>query len=169
MTNDTSPNRNPSLSRPWMPNYGLPATQPDPDTANWDQAREQLTAARNYWLTTANPAGRPHAMPVWGLWLDEAVIFSTGRDSRKGRDLAANPEAVIHLESGDDAVILEGAVEEVTNPALLARFAEAYEAKYQFSPDTTNPQDATYALRPRVAFTWRERDFVESAARWTFQ
>jgi nitroimidazol reductase NimA-like FMN-containing flavoprotein (pyridoxamine 5'-phosphate oxidase superfamily) len=169
MTDQPQEKREPVLSRPHMAaGYGLPSTAPDPDRTSWEQARGLLGAARNYWLSTAGPSGRPHAMPVWGIWLDEAVLFSTGRNSRKGRDLTANPEVVIHLESGDDVVILEGAVEEVTDPAVLARFADAYEVKYQFRPETADPQDATYAVRPRVAFTWLERDFVESAARWTF-
>jgi nitroimidazol reductase NimA-like FMN-containing flavoprotein (pyridoxamine 5'-phosphate oxidase superfamily) len=148
--------------------YGLPAEPSEAGPADWQRAREQLVAARNYWIVTCGAGGRPHAMPVWGVWLDDALLFSTGRASRKGRDLAANPRVVAHLESGDDAVILEGAVEELTDAATLARFADAYEAKYAFRPDTTDPANVTYALAPRVAFTWLEADFVRSATRWTF-
>jgi Pyridoxamine 5'-phosphate oxidase len=47
----------------------------------WDWARRRLIAAHNYWVSTTNPDGRPHAMPVWGLWLNEAFIFGTARRS----------------------------------------------------------------------------------------
>ena len=42
----------------------------------------------------------------------------------------------MHLESGDDVVIREGSAEEITDPVLLTRFADAYEAKYQLRPGT---------------------------------
>jgi pyridoxine/pyridoxamine 5'-phosphate oxidase len=100
--------------------------------------------------------------------MDGAFIFSTGRRARKGRELAANPEVAVHLESGDDVVILEGAVEELADPMLLACYVEAYEAKYQFRPDPSDLANAVYTLHRRVAFTWLEQDFVESAACWTF-
>jgi pyridoxine/pyridoxamine 5'-phosphate oxidase len=159
----------PTPSRPRMPaSYGLPAEPLAAGEAGWQRAREQLASARNYWISTCSAAGRPHAMPVWGVWLDGALLFSTARTSRKGRDLAANPAAVAHLESGDDVVILEGAVEEVRDAAMLARFAGAYEAKYAFRPDPGDPATVTYALCPQTAFTWLEADFVGSAARWTF-
>jgi hypothetical protein len=74
----------------------------------------------------------------------------------------------VHLESGDDVVILEGVAEEEPDVAVLTRFADAYEAKYHWRPGTDTAQGLTYALRPRVAFTWRERGFPRSAVRWRF-
>jgi general stress protein 26 len=105
-------------------------------------------------------------MPVWGLWWDGTFYFSSDPSSRKARNLAANPEVVVHLESGDDAVILEGAAERVTDAAVLAEFADRYEAKYQFRPDTSDPEFAFYRVRPRVAFAWLEADFPNTATRW---
>jgi len=103
--------------------------------------------------------------PVWGLWLDEAFYFSTDPASRKARNLQANPAQVVHLESGDDVVILEGTAEGVADPSLRARFAEAYHAKYQIRPDVGDAA-LVYGLRPRVAQAWREQDFPNSATRW---
>ena len=159
----------PQPDRPVVPeSYGIPTEMPEGGTLPWSWAREQLAGARNYWVATTRPDGRPHVMPVWGLWLDEAFYFSTGRSSRKERNLAARPEVVVHLESGDDVVILEGAVREVTDAALLARFADAYEAKYQFRPEPGENLQGFYRLRPRVAYAWRERDFPTTATRWLF-
>jgi len=71
---------------------------------------DQLAAAHNYWVCSTRADGRPHAMPVWGLWVDGAVWFSTDPASLKARNLAARPEVVVHLESGDDVVVVEGVV-----------------------------------------------------------
>ncbi len=158
----------PQPDRPYMPGYGIPEAAPDVAKYPWSWATARLAAARNYWIVTTRPDGRPHAMPVWGLWLDDAFYFSTAPHSRKGRNIAAHPYIVVHLESGDEMVTLEGEVARVTDEPTLARFVAAYEPKYNFRPDPTNPDQAVYVLRPQVAFTWQERDYPESATRWRF-
>jgi pyridoxine/pyridoxamine 5'-phosphate oxidase len=148
--------------------YGIKAADAGSGLIDWARVREQISASRNYWICTTRPDGRPHAMPVWGIWVRDALLFSTSRASRKGRNIARQPEIVVHLESGDQAVILEGVAVEATDPQLLAEFTEAYHAKYQFRPDTSDASNVTYALRPRVAFAWLERDFPGGATRWQF-
>lgn len=106
---------------------------------------------------------------MWGVWVDGTFYFGTDRRSRKARNLAENAALVVHLESGDEAVILEGVAEEVTDASVLARYADAYEAKYQFRPDPSDPGGVTYALRHQVAFAWLESDFPGSATRWQFE
>ena len=130
----------------------------------WSQVSELLERARNYWIATTRPDERPHAAPVWGVWLGGAFYFGTDRRSRKGRNLAANPEIVVHLESGDDVVILEGVAEEVTNPdpSFVARYADAVEAKYEWRPE----EAGGYVLRQRVAYAWSK--FPGDATRFHF-
>jgi hypothetical protein len=74
----------------------------------------------------------------------------------------------VHLESGDDVVILEGRVEEARDADLLRRFTDAYEQKYAVRPNPSSPGDVTYLMRRRVALVWSEKDFPESATRWEF-
>jgi hypothetical protein len=145
------------------PSYGIAA---DPDgMLAWSWVEAQLTATRNYWLCTAGADGRPHAVPVWGLWLDGAVAFSTDPASRKGRNLAVDPRAVVHLESGDDVVVVEGQV--VPLPSELVEvYRDSYEAKYGFRPDPAAAEGITYVLRPDRVLAWREQDFPTSATRW---
>ena len=114
------------------------------------------------------PRGRPHAIPVWGIWLEGNFYFATDRTSRKARNLAANPRIVVHLESGDDVVSVEGRAEEVVDTALLVRFCDAYEAKYRFRPDPGNAANVVYRLHQCVALAWREQDFPKSATRWSW-
>jgi PPOX class probable F420-dependent enzyme len=137
----------------------------------WSFATQQLTLARNYWIGSTRPDGRPHAAPVWGVWLDEVLYFGTGPGSVKARNLRANPALVVHLESGDDVVILEGTAEWLTqmDAELWQRIADQYAAKYEgFRPDPPSTQGPFVALRPSVALAWQEQDFVRSATRWSF-
>lgn len=160
----------PQAGRPVMPGgYGLEPPQGGSGLMGWERARQQLAQARNYWVGTTRPDGRPHVMPVWGLWLDEAFWFSTHRLSRKGRNLSHNANVAVHLESGDDVVILEGVAQAVTDPARLVRFADAYQAKYSFRPDPTDTQNVVYAVHLRTAFGWLEADFPGGATRWQFE
>ncbi|HWQ83530.1 MAG TPA: pyridoxamine 5'-phosphate oxidase family protein, partial [Anaerolineales bacterium] len=125
----------------------------------WSWASEQLGASRNYWIGSTRPDGRPHAAPVWGVWMDGAVYFSSARDSRKARNLAKNPQVVVHLESGDEVVILEGIVAELRDAALYAKIASAYNAKYQgiFMAAEMSAGDLVYGVRPLNAYGWLEQ------------
>jgi PPOX class probable F420-dependent enzyme len=159
----------PTPERPHMaPGYGLPEHWSAAQAPAWRDVVAQVARARNYWVGTTRPDGRPHAMPVWGVWVDDTLLFSTDPRSRKGRNLAASPAVVVHLESGDEVVIVEGLVEPVTDEGVLARYVDAYDAKYQFRPNPDDGTSVVYALRPQVAFTWGEVDFVDSAVRWRF-
>lgn len=148
--------------------YKLPAELTTGRSA-WSRVTDMLARARNYWVCTASPDGRPHAMPVWGLWLGEVFYFATDRESRKARNLRVNPLTNVHLESGDDVVILDGRVEELTDPLALDLVAEAYASKYQWRLDPAVPGQVIYKLRPHTAFTWQEQDFPNSATRWLFE
>jgi len=155
----------PTPEPPRMPaGYGVPADASGADTLPWTEVERWLLESRNYWLATTRADGRPHAAPVWGLWREGALVFSTDRASQKGSNLARSREAVVHGESGDEVVLLEGAVVEVE---LTAELADAYEAKYALRPEPS-AGGVWYALRPRSAQSWRERDFPRSATRWRF-
>jgi PPOX class probable F420-dependent enzyme len=156
----------PDAARPRFPNvYGI---HEDADgLLDWGWATERLTQARNYWVATTHPDGRPHAMPVWGLWFEDVFYFSSSPDSRKARNLDANPAVVVHLESGDDVVIVEGDASRVIDEALLQRLGADYTRKYEFDVSFTGGRPLL-AVRPRVAYAWQERDFPVTATRFTF-
>jgi nitroimidazol reductase NimA-like FMN-containing flavoprotein (pyridoxamine 5'-phosphate oxidase superfamily) len=154
----------PTAARPeFAPGYGISAE--DEGMLSWAWADECLAAGRNYWVASARPDGSPHAAPVWGVWFPEGIYFSTSRSSRKGRNLARDRRCVVHSESGDEVVILEGEVEEV---ALDDRIADAYEAKYDYRPKPGGEGEVWYRLRPQVAYAWLERDYVRTATRFSF-
>jgi hypothetical protein len=100
----------------------------------WSWVEERLASGRNYWISTTRPDGAPHAMPVWGLWFEGALVFSTSPVSRKGRNFSRDPRTVAHLESGDEVVVLEGEVEATT-------IDEACEQKYDYRSDPSSAEE----------------------------
>lgn len=161
----------PKASRPHMPGYGILDAQSGGGLLPWSWATERLSRAHTYWLVTARPEGAPHAMPLWGVWIDPQFCFSTGPRSRKARNLAANPRCVVCAEEALESVILEGTAERVTNPELLQQFAAAYKAKYHWDVDPADSDTPIYAVRPRVVFGFIEHSkaFTGTATRWTFE
>ena len=160
----------PQAGRPDMPaDYGIQDPNSGSGMLAWERTLPKIAAARNYWIGSTRPDGRPHDMPVWGLWLRDRFLFSTGRSSRKAINIGRQPYIVVHLESGDDVVILEGLAQEITDQALLAEFVEAYDKKYGFRPDTSDIHNVYYELKPQVAFAWLESDFVGGATRWRWE
>lgn len=154
----------PVVSRPRTPEgYGVPETTAG--TLPWAHVSARMTEARNYWIATTQPDGRPHIVPVWGAWLDDTFYFDAPPGTRRQRNLAANTAITVHLESGDNVVILEGIAVPLADPdpVHFTRIADAYEAKYPY-----RPQDAEgmYALRLRTVFAWTA--FPKDATRWQF-
>ncbi len=68
-----------------MPGYGI--AQKRDGLMEWEHLSKHMASARNYWIITTRPDGRPHAAPVWGVWMDEVFYFSTGARSVKARNL----------------------------------------------------------------------------------
>jgi hypothetical protein len=156
----------PRRRRPPFKGYGL--TESEEGMLAWSWAAERLEQARNYWVSTTRPDGRPHSMPVWGIWLDDAFFFGSGRESAKSRNLAASPAIVVHLESGDETVIIEGLAERVLDEALEKRVDEVYGGKYDFTPDSSGETDPWFVVRPRRAYAWAERNYTGSATQFDF-
>ncbi len=146
----------PRASRPSFPGYGVP--EDDDGMLPWSWAEERLADAHNYWLATVGP----HASPVWALWRDGGIVFSCGARSRKARDLARDPRLVVHLESGDEVVIVEGEAE----PTVATdEVIDEYERKYDFR---ASAGEGWYRVIPRRVFAWREKDYPRSATRFDF-
>jgi len=155
----------PKVDRPKMPAaYGIHSPTEEAGLLSWSFVSSRMEAARNYWIASASKEGRPHTAPVWGLWHRDAFYFSTDRNSRKGRNVAAQGTVIVHLESGDEVVIIEGGAEMVNDSTLLGELDDLYFKKYSYHLDA----GMTYKIYPRIAMAWLERDFPVTATRWTF-
>jgi PPOX class probable F420-dependent enzyme len=144
-----------------------------PATAlSWPEVAGRLAPARTYWLNTTSPDGAPHAAPVWGVVIGHTLYLYSERRTRKARNLAADPRLVVHLESGDDVVIVHGLAEDLGSPAQVPDVVAALAAKYtrpadrEYLPDADPDFDVVYAVRPRSAMLWRLPDYEATQRRW---
>ena len=157
-----------------MPDYGVdtPAWAPLP----WSWAAERLVANRNYWVVTVSADGRPHALPVWGVWHDEEsrFAFSSSPRARKVRNLAVNPRAVVMADSTVECVSVEGRARPVRDGERLEQWIDRTLAKYRpMAPDMTADflrQHLMVEFEPERAFSIieTEEEFSTRATRWVF-
>lgn len=124
-----------------------------------------MNQCRTFWLATIHSVdGRPHVMPLWGVWVDDAFFFSTGRTSRKGQNLAANQSCTVTNDEAEKAVSVEGAATELEDEALLERVAKAYKKKYKMDPRSM--KEPIFRVAPKRIFGFMEKTFPQSATRW---
>ena len=137
---------------------------------DWSHIDARMSAAKNYWIATTRPNGHPHVAPTWAVWHDNVLYVDGSPETRRMRNIAANPHVAAHLEDGDHAVIVEGVVREFGRPSpeFAEQLAGLYAAKYKSlgyepGPDTWN-EGGLYVLEPTLALAWTE--FGVDMTRW---
>ena len=124
-------------------------------------------------MSETSHAAAPHAAPVWGVVTEGTLYFYSQRNTVKARNLAADPRAVVHLESGEDVLIVGGRLDDLGTPAEAPCVVAALAAKYtrpedqQYLPSNNPDFDVVYALRPQSVMAWRLDDFSASQLRWS--
>ncbi len=117
-----------------------------------------------------SPAGDPCVTPTWGVLLDGEIWFSCAPGSRKARNIAGHPRVTVTTDRPQEPVIVEGVAVRVTERADIERFTATMNGKYEYqSPVEFFLSNATFRVRPIVAFGLVEEDFGGSPTRWTFE
>jgi PPOX class probable F420-dependent enzyme len=139
----------------------------------WSFVEERMTAARNYWVCTTTRSSQPVATPVWGAWVGGKLYFDGSPETRRGRNIRSNPKVTVHLESGDQVVILEGDAEILTGAperAVAEQVSQQYNAKYADSGYSPTPESwdggGLVIFTPRKAMGWSK--FPNDLTRWRF-
>jgi general stress protein 26 len=162
----------PRITRPHMPGYGILTADQGSGLLPWSWAADRLTSARNYWVTSRWPDGRPHSMPVWGMWDDSILWFTSGIRSRKVRNLTADPRCVVTTEDASDPVIIDGTARIVADAASIRRVLDMMNDKYgtDLEESFLDPGvNATISVRPHTVIGMRHGDFLGSPTRWAFR
>jgi PPOX class probable F420-dependent enzyme len=94
------------------------------------EAHGKLDTARNIWLASVRPDGRPHLAPIWFAWHAGKVYLCTEPASIKARNIQHNARVSLALEDGHSPVICEGTASVVPSPwppELIAIFKRKYD------------------------------------------
>lgn len=146
-----------------MPGYGVPEIAEG--ALPWSWAEERLEKCRNYFVASVRPDGRPHVMPVWGVWIHGLFAFSTAITSVKSKNMMANPQSIVTIDDGHESVIVEG-TSKIVEIGEVPDFVKAYKAKYDYEIEP----DRKWVIVPRVAFGFIEDDsFATTATKWRWE
>lgn len=163
-------NKQPAAGRPILPDgYGVPGH--NENLLPWSYVEESMRAAKNYWISTASRKAKPAATPVWGAWIEGKLYFDGAPTTRRGRNISHNPQVVVHLESGDEVVILEGEAIILSGAPerdLAKKISRDFSAKYAplgYTPGPDNwDQGGLFVFTPRSGMGWKK--FPQDVTRW---
>jgi nitroimidazol reductase NimA-like FMN-containing flavoprotein (pyridoxamine 5'-phosphate oxidase superfamily) len=128
----------PIATRRYMPGYGtLPASEGS-GLLPWSWAEKRLRRSHDFWLATVTPEGVPHLMPVWAVWHERRLWFSSANRSRKARNLGSEPRCTVSTENPLEPVVVQGRAQRVTDR----------------DAPTAMLEPRTQSTEPPTAWTW---------------
>jgi hypothetical protein len=160
----------PRVDRPFTEDgYGIPDHLDG--TLPWSWAERRLTDSAVYWVASVRPDGRPHVTPIWGVWVDDAFWMEGGARTRRFKNLRLNRATVVTIERGDEALILEGDADLVTDlgDGLSDRLLGAYRKylpSHGYEAEVSNWRHGIWRVAPRKVLGWSR--FPVDCTRWTF-
>jgi hypothetical protein len=118
------PNREPSETTNLDTMYGS-------QTIPWSRPCELLAVGSlgpeaHFFLGTVRPDGRPHAAGVGAAWHDADMYFQCGPETRKARNIAANPACTMSGSVPGMDLVFEGEARRVTDTSTLEALAALY-------------------------------------------
>lgn len=159
----------PKITRPGFPSgYGAFSG----GFLTWEFVTERLEESLNYWIATVRPNGRPHCIPIWGVFVDNKLYYDGSPETRHARNIASQPYVSVHLEDGYKVVIFEGLARTVRPvPELAARLSAVYCAKYKHEDYCPQPdawdEGGLYEVSVETAIAWTS--FGKDPTRFDFR
>ena len=84
-------------------------------------------------MTTGSPGdpfGGPDLMPVWAIWREDRLWFSSAKGSRKVLNLAGEPRCTLSTEDPLEPIVVQGRARQITDRGALETMLAAENAKY---------------------------------------
>lgn len=159
----------PKVSRPKFPDGYLEAPK---NLLAWPEVEARLVHALHYWVCTTQPNGHPHVVPKWGVWSDQQFFFDGSPETKHARNLLTNPNVAIHLESGEEVVIVYGVGRAVARPErpVAEKLARLYGEKYHelgYAPEPTQwDHGGLFEVTAQKVLAWTK--FTEDPTRFIF-
>jgi hypothetical protein len=100
--------------------------------------------------------------------LDDKLYFGGSPQTKRSRNLIANPAVSVHLDNSDDVVILHGNAQlQRPEHELAVQLSKASTEKYGYG---SRPEDyessGVHVFRPHTVFAWKQ--FPNDVTRWQF-
>ena len=118
-----------------------------------EQTAARLASARNIWIATVRPDGRPHLTPVWFVVAGDTVLICISARSVKAANLRANDRCTCALEDGNSPTIFEGLASFV-DPPWPETAVSAFKEKYDWDLRSETDYDLLVELKPEKWLTW---------------
>ncbi len=136
----------------------LPSSYGSPNQLlDWTSVEQRLIDSLHYWLATVRRDGRPHVVPVDGMWLDGGCCFGGDPATVHIRNLRRDGRAALHLEDGESAVIVEGTAEwTMPSQSVAQRLAAAAKSKYGYSQSAAEYLTGVWRLQPVKVLAWTQ-------------
>ncbi|OLS26132.1 MAG: hypothetical protein HeimC2_16220 [Candidatus Heimdallarchaeota archaeon LC_2] len=148
-----------NTSRPKIPEYGI--SKEDNGMVSWTHVGQWMDDSKNYWISTSKANGNPHARPIWGIWYENIFYFGGGQKTQNIKNLIKHPRIVVHTESGDNVVIIEGNAQRFDDDDLHQILGEKYKQRYKmFHPPPF------WRVIPNTVFAWSMSDFANTPTRF---
>jgi len=154
-----------------MPGYGIQPAEGGSGLLPWSWAEAKLLSSHDYWLCSVCPDGRPHVMPVWGVWMADALWFSSAAGSRKARNLLADSRCTGATDDALNPVVVEGVADVRRGADDRRAYLDASNAKYSvdYGVDFLDGvANLLFQVQPLTAFGMLHDDFSGSPTRWRF-
>ena len=139
----------------------------------WEWVAAQVTESLHYWLCSVRADGRPHVVPRWGVYFDNKFYYDGSPETRHARNIVMNPHVSLHLENGEQAIILEGTSEPAGRPSpeLGMKLSKAYRRKYRemgYSPKPDSwDKGGLYVFTLRQCIAWS--NFTKDPTKFVFE
>lgn len=134
------------------PQPARPAKQRKQDTLH------RLEHDEDVWVSTApdDGSGVPYLVPLSFLWDGSAVLLATPAGSPTGRNLKATGRVRLGLGPTRDVVMIEGAVDTVTQAELTEEEGDRFAERTGFDPRRLTTPYLYFRVHPRRVQAWRE-------------
>jgi PPOX class probable F420-dependent enzyme len=102
-------------------------------------------------VATVLPDGSPHSIPLWVATRGEQIVFLTGPDSRKARNLRRDPRVALSLTHPDnpyEPIIVRGEVTEWIEGDEAWRIIDEIATKYIGQPYSRDLERVVGVITP---------------------
>jgi Pyridoxamine 5'-phosphate oxidase len=147
-----------SVVPPIAEQLSLPSSYGSPNRLlDWASVEQRLVDSLHYWVATVRRDGRPHVVPVDGIWLDAGCYFGGDPATVHIRNLRRDGRTALHLEDGESAVIVEGVTEWMTpSKSDAKRLVAAAKVKYGYSDSAASYLAGVWRLEPTTVLAWTQ-------------